>query len=345
MLANNAEFDEPRGTVPMISSSAVDSHPAPQFSRCHLSIGDYQLTPLTIESKGVFDHYLSSTDCVVSDLSFTNNFIWMNRMSGFYLIIDDCFCLFSLNGDRLTMLLPPIGGAPHQVNALRVCFELMDLYNRRRHWSMVEYSNKSFVQLLEGDAEWVTESVFSDYIYNTEELIELRGNAYKTKRNEINQFMRSCPQHRLEPLQPQHHDGIRELQNTWLRDRIQNLSGANLANFLATVEMERQGIERALEHFDVLGLVGLCLIIDDKVEGFTFGERINSRVASILFEKTNFAIPAAAQYLFREFSRCFADCTYINVGDDLGLENLRRVKMSYRPAMFGERFAIRRRVS
>ena len=38
----------------------------------------------------------------------------------------------------------------------------------------------------------------------------------------------------------------------------------------------------------------------------------------------------------------FADCTYINVGDDLGFENLRRVKMSYRPALFGEKVILRR---
>ena len=51
---------------------------------------------------------------------------------------------------------------------------------------------------------------------------------------------------------------------------------------------------------------------------------------------------STAQYLFREFSKVFADCTYINVGDDLGFENLRRVKMSYRPALFGEKIILRR---
>ena len=65
-------------------------------------------------------------------------------------------------------------------------------------------------------------------------------------------------------------------------------------------------------------------------------------MGNVLVEKTNFAIPGSAQYLFREFAKIFADCTYINVGDDLGLENLRRVKMSYRPALFGDKVTIRR---
>jgi hypothetical protein len=85
----------------------------------------------------------------------------------------------------------------------------------------------------------------------------------------------------------------------------------------------------------------LCLIINGKLEGFTFGERITTDVGNVLVEKTNFAIPGSAQYLFREFAKTFSDCTYINVGDDLGLENLRRVKMSYRPALFGEKVTLR----
>ncbi len=36
----------------------------------------------------------------------------------------------------------------------------------------------------------------------------------------------------------------------------------------------------------------------------------------MLVEKINFAIPGAAQYLFCEFAKTFADCAYINVGDD-----------------------------
>jgi hypothetical protein len=194
-----------------------------------------------------------------------------------------------------------------------------------------------------GSAEsWLIERSLPDYIYHTEDLVQLKGNAYKTKRGEINQFRRVHPDHRLEKLGPQHWDDIRGLINTWLRNRLQYLSGEAIADFFYTVEQERQAIERALTHYDRLGLNGLCLYISNKLEGFTFGERITPDVANVLVEKTNFAIPGSAQYLFREFAKEFPDCTFINVGDDLGLENLRRVKMSYRPALFGEKFCLRR---
>jgi len=86
----------------------------------------------------------------------------------------------------------------------------------------------------------------------------------------------------------------------------------------------------------------VAVIANDTDRHVATARTLVGRGANVLIEKTNFNIQGAAQYLFREFSKVFADCTYINVGDDLGFENLRRVKMSYRPAMFGEKIILRR---
>ena len=311
--------------------------------RHYLSIEGRRLYPFTIEAKSVFEHYVRQIAAPLSDYTFANNIIWLSQKSGFYQIIEDCFCLFSLNGHCLTMLLPPLGKSEHQLRALDTCFDIMDGYNPSPYLSQMEFVYDDFTKSIEAaDSRWLIERSLPDYIYRTEDLIWLRGNAYKSKRSEINQFRRAHPNHRMEILGRQHWDGIRELINTWLRNRLQYLSGDAIADFFYTVEQERQAIERALTHYDTLGLKGLALIIDERLEGFTFGEHITPDVANVLVEKTNFAIPGSAQFLFREFAKIFANCTHINVGDDLGLENLRRVKMSYRPAQFGAKVNIRR---
>lgn len=309
-----------------------------------LNIGNDHLHPLSIDTKGLFDSFAQTQTGLTNDLGFANNFIWMTRMSGFYALIDDCFCLFGLNGGVLTMLLPPLGDGGRQAGALQHCFEIMDTYNQSPGHSAVEFVDREFVlnQGLETDTgRWHLEPQFGDYVYATQDLIELSGNAYKNKRNEVNQFLRAYPSHRLERLAGQHHDGIRVLFELWVSERLRSLESSAVAGFIGTVELERQGIERSLRYYDELGLEGLCLIIDGRIEGFTFGERINGNVASILVEKTNFAITGAAQILFREFSRSLSDCRYTNVGDDLGLENMRRVKMSYRPLMQVEKYRLR----
>ena len=342
--ANGSEADEPPSTTAQ-QLSFFEVHRNAHFPKHYLAIEGHRLYPFTIDTKPLFDRYLARTGVTLSDYSFANNIIWLSQKSGFYQIIDDCFCLFSLNGHCLTMLLPPLGHTADQSRALNTCFMVMDGYNGNAYYSQVEFVYREFADPLAVDehtSRWLVERTLPDYIYRTEDLIELRGNAYKTKRNEINQFRRAYPNHHLEILGSQHRDGIRHLLDRWLRNRLQYLSGEAIADFFYTVEQERQAIERAFEHYDRLGLTGLALIIDDQLAGFTFGEQLTPDVANVLVEKTDFAIPGSAQYLFREFAKVFAHCTFINVGDDLGLENLRRVKMSYRPTLFGEKVSLRR---
>ncbi len=345
-MLTTAPTEEPPQTVPTATAEPVAPpltlHTNPLYPRHYLAIEGQRLFPFTIGTKTLFDHYARQTAIPLSDYTFANNIIWLSQKSGFYQIIEDCFCLFSLNGQSLTMLLPPLGKASHQRAALETCFAIMDGYNPSPYLSQIEFVYRDFSPLIEADGCWLIERSLPDYIYKTDDLINLQGNAYKTKRSEINQFRRAHPNHHMEALGPQHWNGIRELINTWLRNRLQYLTGEAIADFFYTVEQERLAIERALEHYDTLGLHGLCLIIDDKLEGFTFGDWITPDVGNVLVEKTNFAIPGSAQYLFREFAKTFTGCTYINVGDDLGLENLRRVKMSYRPALFGEKVTLRR---
>ena len=379
-MLTTAQTEEPPQTRHDAASAAplLTLHRNESFPRHYLAIEGQRLYPFTIEAKPLFDRYAAAVGIPLSDYTFANNIIWLSQKSGFYQIIEDCFCLFSLNGQSLTMLLPPLGEASRQRAALETCFAIMDGYNPSPYLSQIEFVYRDFVDgmetrgavqgstdcafadwmeargavqgstdcafagLAESDERYLVERSLPDYIYKTEDLINLQGNAYKTKRSEINQFRRAHPNHRMEELGPQHWDGIRELINTWLRNRLQYLTGEAIADFFYTVEQERLAIERAIEHYDTLGLHGLCLIIDGKLEGFTFGDRITPEVGNVLVEKTNFAIPGSAQYLFREFAKTFADCTYINVGDDLGLENLRRVKMSYRPALFGEKVTLKR---
>jgi hypothetical protein len=344
-MLTQTQPEEPPQSVHGTTPAAAPAQPPHRnilFPRHYLAIEGYRLFPFTIATKPVFDQYARIAAVPLSDYTFANNFIWHSQKNGFYQIIEDCFCLFALNGHTLTMPLPPLGAAERQTMALETCFAIMDGYNPSPYLSQVEFVYRDFIATAGMDGRYLAERSLPDYIYRTEDLINLQGNAYKTKRSEINQFRRAHPNHHMEALGPQHFDGIRELLNTWLKNRLQYLGGEAIADFIYTAEQERQAIERALKHYDTLGLTGLVLVIDDRLEGFTFGDRLTPDVGNVLVEKTNFAIPGSAQYLFREFAKTFADCTYINVGDDLGLENLRRVKMSYRPALFGEKVTIRR---
>ena len=318
----------------------------------YLGAGKYRLYPFDHSAKPFFDEACARLNVALSDYSFANNVIWLAQASGFYQIIEGCYCLFALTGNGLTMLLPPLGEPSRQERALRICIKIMDLYNPSPAQARLDFVYQDFLKVIDTDLLtgaplingelWHMEVTNPDYIYRTQDLIDLKGNSYKTKRNEINQFRRVHPNHSLVPFSRAHEADARALVNTWMQNRLRTIPDGPVEEFLYNLEMERKAIQRAITLYDELKLEGLSLFIDGKLEGFTFGERLNRDVANVLIEKTNFNIQGAAQYLFREFSKVFADCTYINVGDDLGFENLRRVKMSYRPAMFGEKIILRR---
>ena len=87
-----------------------------------------------------------------------------------------------------------------------------------------------------------------------------------------------------------------------------------------------------LMNHEQLGLVGRVVFIDGVLKGYTFGYPLNSESFCVLFEVTDLRIKGLAQFLFKEFCREQAAYRWINTMDDSGLENLRRVKLSYRPS-------------
>lgn len=320
-----------------------------------INILDYKLKPFILETKGIMEEYLKKTQVDVSDYSFSANYIWLSRTSGFYEIIDDTFCLFVMTGGELSMLLPPLGNSKNSYNAIFKCFEIMNENNSSNYYSKIEYvcddllegfitySNEGEV-IFSSLENYVIEKKLVDYIYKTDDLIELKGNAYHVKRNEINKFKKAYPDFKIETLDPEIHTiPINNLFNKWVSDRIKYMPKEEVDNFMDGIYQERLAVKRVLQDYEALGLVGLVIYIEDELKGFTVGEQVREDTASVLIEKTDFEILGCAQFIFREFCKVLKDkynTEYLNVGDDMGFENLKKVKMSYRPEKLVPKYTI-----
>jgi hypothetical protein len=300
-------------------------------------------------------HHLEGLQIDVSDYTFAANFIWLSNNSGFYTIINDTFCFFVMSGGELSMLLPPLGAKEKVCDAIITCFEIMNANNSSRFYSKIEYVDESmlegFVDYLEEGTmiyeilqDYLVEKKLTDYVYRAEDLINLRGNSYHTKRTEINKFKKSYPDHRIEMLDPEKHsEHIVMLFSKWVSDRIRYMPKEEADRFLEGIYHEQLAVKRLLKFYNELDVIGIVIYIDDELKGFTVGERINANTASILIEKTDFEILGCAQFIFREFSKVLSErynTEWINVGDDMGFENLKKVKMSYRPERIIPKYTI-----
>jgi hypothetical protein len=86
-----------------------------------------------------------------------------------------------------------------------------------------------------------------------------------------------------------------------------------------------------LEGFWHLDLTGRVVKIKGKIKAFTFGFKLNHSTFCILYEIADLACKGLAQFIFRSFCQELKQYEYINAMDDSGLDNLKKVKLSYRP--------------
>ncbi|RXJ67738.1 ribonuclease HII [Halarcobacter ebronensis] len=320
-----------------------------------LTIGNHTLKHFDLKARDVMTAYLKQINVDLSDYTFAGNYIWLSTATGFYAIVNDTFCLFILNSGELSMLLPPLGKKENTYKAILECFEIMNDHNSNRNYSKIEYVHENilegFVDYLEEGTliyemlkDFIIEKKLVDYIYKVEDLIDLKGDSYKSKRNEINKFKKIYPEHRIEVLDKEKHGtGVLNLFNKWVKDRTTYMPKEEVEVFLDGIYFERFAIKRLINDYENLDVVGLVIYINDEIKGFTVGERINETTASVIIEKTDFEILGCAQFIFREFTKILKDkydVEYVNVGDDMGFENLKKVKMSYRPNKLVPKYTI-----
>ena len=323
-----------------------------------LNINTYELAHFNLHVKPLMQTYLNVTNMELSDYTFAANYIWLSNASGFYAIINNTFCLFILSSGELSMLLPPLGKQEDVLEAIPLCFEIMNTQNSSPNYSKIEYVHESlleaFVNSLEKGtaifdtlADYLIEKKLVDYIYKADDLIALQGNSYHSKRNEINKFRKSYTDARTELFDKEKHgEGILQLFNNWVKERTKYMPKEEIEVFLDGIYFERFAIKRLIKDYDKLELIGLVLYINDEIKGFTMGEKITTETASVIIEKTDFEILGCAQFIFREFTKVLKEkynSIYINVGDDMGFENLKKVKMSYRPKKLIPKYTIYQR--
>ena len=171
----------------------------------------------------------------------------------------------------------------------------------------------------------------------------LAGKKYGKKRNHIKQFKTKRPGHRFEPLTSANLQDARLVEEKWLEEVLAAASaGANSAAG-DDLKIEKEIIFSALENFErfekVCGMTGGLLYVDDKPAAFCVASRLSAAVTDVHFEKCLFEYARDGGYavINNEFSKS-VKTEFINREEDLGIEGLRKAKLSYYPEEILEKF-------
>lgn len=171
---------------------------------------------------------------------------------------------------------------------------------------------------------------YADYIYLRTDLATLAGKKYQAKRNHVNKFRKTYPNHEYKAITPELIPECLALEATWCK--------ANNCHEEEALQNERKSLTYDLTHFEELGLTGGVLHVDGKIVAFTFGMPINNHTFDVCVEKANTNIDGAYTMINYEFANHISpEYTYINREEDLGIEGLRKAKLSYQPDILLEK--------
>jgi hypothetical protein len=103
--------------------------------------------------------------------------------------------------------------------------------------------------------------------------------------------------------------------------------------------VERKALTYALRHFEELGLQGGMLRVEGKIVAFTYGMPINYDTFGVHVEKADTTFDGSYAMINYEFANHIPEqYIYLNREEDLGIEGLRKAKLSYHPVLRLEKF-------
>lgn len=288
---------------------------------------------LELSDKAILQPFVKTKGRWISDTNFTNMFMWRHaREISYALLQGQCIIQTRYPNENPFVFYPlGVGDKKPVIEALIQHYKALHLPLEFR--SLLQNECDELSECFPQSFEIEQKRDRFDYMYLTQELIELSGRKFHKKKNHLNRFYLQYPQTQFESLTNANMNEVIALNNMWYAKADKNDKGLYFENL---------GINDALRHFDELCLQGGLLRIDGEIVAFSFGEELDCDCALIHIEKANIAFNGAYQAINQALLKHhFANTQYANREEDLGIEGLRKAKLSYQPNFLLEKYYAR----
>lgn len=263
------------------------------------------------------------------DLSFANLYSWSFLYQTKYAILDGFLLLRFYAGEELAYMMPVGQGDVKPV--LEALIRDAEEQGAKFRILGVCVGMKADIEAaLPGQFTFTEDRDYFDYIYLRTDLATLKGKKYQSKRNHINKFKKEYPDYEYKELTPALVPECLKLEEEWRRDYEGDEQQA--------LDAERRSMTLALTHMEALGLTGGVLHVNGRIAAFTYGAPINHETWDTCVEKADTRIEGSYAMINYEYAnRIEEKYTYMNREEDLGLDGLRKAKLSYHPAILLEK--------
>lgn len=290
--------------------------------------------PVTIDNKETLQFFFNKAAFRNCDFSFSNIFSWKHAYATTFAVEGDFLYIRFQPAANLQGYLFPVG-----TGDLKAAIERLkqDANERSTEFRLYAITQKMFDLLeeaLPGQFRYAKNRNWYEYIYASEDLITLVGKKYQAKRNHINRFKRTYEWEYL-PITREIIPDCLKLYERWCAEN----GGCNSEQSLIE---ERIATQNTFQNFEKLGLIGGALRINGEILAYSYGQPLTKDTFGIHAEKCLYEIDGGFSMINREFAEhnCVA-YTYINREEDLGIDTLRKAKLSYYPVILLEKGQIR----
>ncbi len=279
---------------------------------------------LELSQKDRYDQLLRNCGQRGCEYSFTNLFLWGRQKAAF---VDGYLALFS-QFDRRSVYPFPIGQGD-----IRPVLDAIihDAHTRGIPCCLTTMTGKdceTLERLYPGMFRFYTDRDTFDYVYSIDALADLKGRKFQKKRNHLNRFRENHPACQALPLDETTRVAAFCLLRKWYETRL-------LTDPHGDFHLEKIALERAFAFQKQLEIEGLVLMEHGEPLAFAIGSRLNADTFDIHFEKAREDVDGAYAAINQAFAshlrQKYPELRWLNREDDLGIEGLRKAKLSYNP--------------
>ncbi len=268
----------------------------------------------------------------------TSYYMWKNFYQTQYLLFENGLVWLLRVGDEIGTQAPVCRKEDLQHYFMQTQEFFNEVLGRKMTLYLCDTEALSLLNLDPEKYEVIPDRRYFDYVYDAQKIMTYSGKAYHKKKNHVNAFLKEYgDRYEYRNLNcGEHHDEIMDFLYKWEEIR-------GIEDELDRVTNELDGIDYLISHCDSINFKMGSIYIDGKMEAFTLGVYAKAeKMMYIHVEKANPNIRGLYPFIFQQFllHEC-PDALYANREDDMGLENLRKSKMSYNPVRLVEKYEIR----
>ncbi|MEG1930246.1 MAG: phosphatidylglycerol lysyltransferase domain-containing protein [Anaerovorax sp.] len=297
---------------------------------------------ITLESQDFLETYLQGFEYKTSGLSFSSLYMWreINQIS--WKKIGEFVCVAgvsNLEEDKEEhFLFPPLtADGEYDPGALRETLrEAREIFEKNGEPFTIMLIPFHLVDRIEnavpGQFKFIPDRPNFDYVYKTQDLIELKGRDYHGKKNHLNYFLNHFKYEYVTLTSDMAAEAMQFIEAFNKRKNLEDKHEREL------LEMEEEAMEDVFKNIEKVGYLAGAILIDGKIEALSIGGYLGKKTVTVHVEKANTEFRGLYQAINNEFCKHVAShVKLINREEDMGLPGLRKAKLSYKPVKLIEK--------